>query len=176
MSSIRLLFLSSNPKCPERLRISVYAKSSSHSLICYSWLEFRVPNVSPPRAKNALYFLDELNLSTHDARRVRPWHSLVSLQQGPSTNQARSMTSESSPLLGMLIGLILTQIVRLAACPSVLKNTCIGSCFVSPFQYGLALYQRWTTLGSSSATKTLGAVLIHWATRAPLSNWLANSI
>ncbi len=73
-------------------------------------------------------------------------------------------------------GLILTQIVRLSASPLAKKDTRIGSCFVSPSQYGVALYQRRTTLGSTVATKTLGASFTHGEFPDPLSSWLAISI
>ena len=91
------------------------------------------------------------------------------LEHGPSRNHSESLTSESAEL-GIVRGLIVTQIVWHPAWPLVLKNTLIESCFVSPFQYGLALYQRWMTLGSTVARKTLRASLTHWAIRAPLSN------
>ena len=97
------------------------------------------------------------------------------LEYGPSRNQAKSLAPRG-PEPDSLRGLILTQIVRLAACPFAIKDTRIGSCFVSPSQYGLALYQRWTTLGSTFAVKILGASSTHLAVPAPLSNWLAISI
>jgi hypothetical protein len=53
----------------------------------------------------------------------------------------KSSTSAGPEPRGEL-GLIMTQIVRHTACPPALRNTRIGSCFVSPFQYRFALYQR----------------------------------
>ena len=96
-------------------------------------------------------------------------------EHGPFRNHSKSLTS-GSPELGIVRALITAQTVWHPACPFVIKDTRIGSCFVSPSQYGLALYQRWTTLGSTVATKTLGASLTHWAVPALLSNWLASSI
>jgi hypothetical protein len=97
------------------------------------------------------------------------------LEHGPSRNHAKSLTSES-PELGIARGRIATHIVRHAARPLVSKNTRIGSRFVSPSQYALALYQRWTILGSTAATKILGASPMHRAIPTPLSSWLASSI
>jgi hypothetical protein len=99
----------------------------------------------------------------------------LALEHGPSRNHAKSPTSES-PDLRIGRGHIVTQIVRHSAFRSDMRNTWIGSCFVSPSQYGLALYQRWMTFDSTSARKILGAASTHWAVPTPWSNWLAISI
>jgi hypothetical protein len=97
------------------------------------------------------------------------------LEHGPSRSHAKSLTS-GSPEHGIFRGHIVTQIVWHAAHPLDPIDTRIGSCFVSPSQYGLALYQRSTTLGSTVATKTLGASFMKWTVPAPLSSWLISSI
>jgi hypothetical protein len=96
-------------------------------------------------------------------------------EHGPSRNQAKSLTS-GSPEFAIIRGRILTQIVRQTACPFVINDARIGSCFVSPSQYGLALYQRCTTLGTTVVTKTPVPSFTHSAHSARLSNWFAISI
>lgn len=54
-------------------------------------------------------------------------------EHGPSRHQTESLTPRN-PAFGIVLGHIVTQIVRLVAYPFITENTRIGSRFVSPSQ------------------------------------------